>query len=118
MPDEVFDERLAHGLEPGRHADRAYSRASAELAKRRKERQLAERGFASQKRAETAEEQRAAEEKRREEIHSHKIEHHKTVVAIGQKKLEFHQLKNMMLVANDLKDVPGAQEALLSQLAA
>ena len=40
--------------------DRAYQRASKELRERRKERQIAERGFASQKRAE-AEEARKAE---------------------------------------------------------
>ncbi|MGH9655745.1 MAG: hypothetical protein ACRD6B_20055, partial [Bryobacteraceae bacterium] len=40
--------------------DRAYQRASAELQKRKKARQLAEIGFASQKRAE-AEESRKAE---------------------------------------------------------
>ena len=43
--------------------DRAYQRASAELQKRKKARQLAEIGFASQKRAE-------AEESRRAEKHS------------------------------------------------
>src|SRR5579875_4118149 len=47
--------------------DRAYQRASAELQKRKKERRLAEIGFASQKRAE----QRAqAEEIRKAEKHA------------------------------------------------
>ena len=42
--------------------DRAYARAAAELAKRRKERDLRERGFVRERRAE-------AQEKRREECH-------------------------------------------------
>ena len=42
--------------------DRAYARAAAELAKRRKERAAQERGFVSQRRAEKA-------EKQRDEIH-------------------------------------------------
>jgi hypothetical protein len=42
--------------------DRAYQRAAAELAKRKKERDLRERGFAREERAE-------AQEKRREEVH-------------------------------------------------
>ena len=50
--------------------DRAYARASAELIRRRKERQLVERGFVSQKRAEAAEERRDASEKRHIEKHS------------------------------------------------
>jgi hypothetical protein len=50
--------------------DRAYARASAELMKRRKERQLDERGFVSKKRAEAAEERRDASEKRQIEKHS------------------------------------------------
>jgi hypothetical protein len=52
------------------HHDRAYARASAELMKRRKERQLVERGFVSQKRAAAAEERRDASEKRQIEKHS------------------------------------------------
>jgi hypothetical protein len=54
--------------------DRAYARAAAELAKRRKERQLAERGFESQKRA-------AAEEARREKRQIQRDERHQIVVA-------------------------------------
>jgi hypothetical protein len=61
--------------------DRAYARAAAELAKRRKERQLAERGFESQKRA-------AAEEVRREKRQIQRDERHKIVVAIDKERLK------------------------------
>ena len=67
------------------HHDRAYSRASAELLKRKKERRLAENGFESQKRA-------AAEEQRRENRENRQIEHHKLFVAGAELKIERDQI--------------------------
>ena len=61
--------------------DRAYARAAAELAKRRKERQLAERGFESQKRA-------AAEEGRREKRQIQRDVRHHTALAIDRERLK------------------------------
>jgi hypothetical protein len=61
--------------------DRAYARAAAELAKRRKERQLAERGFESQKRA-------VAEEVRREKRQIQRDERHKIIIAIDKERLK------------------------------
>jgi len=58
-------------------ADRAYARAAAELAKCRKERLAAERGFESQKRAE-------AEEQRREKRQNQRDESHFLTIAIAQ----------------------------------
>ena len=49
--------------------DRAYQRAANELAKRRKDRSLAERGSVSQKRAEAAEIRTVAAETRKQELH-------------------------------------------------
>ena len=62
-------------------SDRAYARAAAELAKRRKERQLAERGFESQKRA-------AAEEERKEKRQIQRDVRHHIAVAIGRERLK------------------------------
>ena len=61
--------------------DRAYARAAAELAKRRKERQLAARGFESQKRAE-------AEEARREKRQTQRDERHEIVIKIEKERLK------------------------------
>ena len=55
------------------HHDRAYQRAASELAKRRKDRALAERGFESQKRAEAEAERREERQKQRTELHPYKI---------------------------------------------
>ena len=57
--------------------DRAYQRASAELIRRKKERRLAEIGFASQKRAEAQEQRRENAEQRKAECHHYKIENEK-----------------------------------------
>jgi hypothetical protein len=79
--------------------DRAYARASAELMKRRKERQLAERGFVSQKRAEAAEERRDASEKRQ-------VEKHSVHIATAKTKLDREQTRTFMdqLAANKQMD--------------
>jgi hypothetical protein len=69
--------------------DRAYQRASTELIRRRKERQLAERGFVSQKRAEAVEQRRDAREKRQ-------VEKHSFHVATAKTKLEREQTKTFM----------------------
>ena len=80
-------------------SDRAYARASAELARRKKERQLEARGFESQKRAEAQHEQQKAdreareihhqrEEKRREECHQQRNELHSYRVVIAQADFE------------------------------
>ena len=61
--------------------DRAYARAAAELAKRKKDRQLAERGFESQKRA-------AAEENRRERRQTQRDVRHFTALAIDRERLK------------------------------
>jgi hypothetical protein len=55
------------------HHDRAYQRAAAELLKRRKDRQLAERGFESQKRAAAEETRREKRQNQRDELHFHKV---------------------------------------------
>jgi hypothetical protein len=79
--------------------DRAYARASAELMKRRKERQLVERGFVSQKRAEAAEERRAASEKRQ-------VERHSIHIATAKTRFEREQTRTFMdqLAANKQMD--------------
>ena len=64
--------------------DRAYQRAANELAKRRKDRMLAARGFESQKRAE-------AEEKRREERQDERRELRPYKVATAKLHLEHQQ---------------------------
>jgi hypothetical protein len=61
--------------------DRAYARAAAELAKRRKDRVKAQNGFVSQKRAEAAEQRREAQENRA-------VERHKYAVAREAERLE------------------------------
>src|SRR5581483_9910806 len=76
--------------------DRAYQRASTELVKRKKDRQLAERGFVSQKRAEAAEERRDANEKR-------KIEKHSIHIATAKTKLEREQTKTFSANAANKK---------------
>ena len=53
--------------------DRAYQRAAAELAKRRKDRALLERGIASQKRAEAEDERREKRQKQRDDLHPYKV---------------------------------------------
>jgi hypothetical protein len=55
------------------HHDRAYQRAASELAKRRKDRALAERGFESQKRAEAEAERREERQNQRNELHPYKV---------------------------------------------
>src|SRR5581483_146089 len=79
--------------------DRAYQRASTELVKRKKDRQLAERGFVSQKRAEAAEERRDANEKR-------KIEKHSIHIAIAKTRFEREQSRTFIeqLAANKEMD--------------
>ena len=69
--------------------DRAYARAAAELAKRKKERQLAERGFESQKRA-------AAEEVRREKRQTQRDERHHFAVAIDKERLKIAEAVAVM----------------------
>jgi hypothetical protein len=61
-----FSPELERFLRYQAHFDRGFSRASAELQKRRKERRLQEAGFVSQKRAE-------AEEQRKTELHPVKV---------------------------------------------
>jgi anti-sigma factor RsiW len=53
--------------------DRAYQRAASELAKRRKDRALLERGFESQKRAAAEEERRETRQKQRDELHPWRV---------------------------------------------
>jgi hypothetical protein len=55
------------------HHDRAYQRAAAELAKRRKDRLSAARGFESQKRAKAEEKRREKREIQRDELHFYKV---------------------------------------------
>lgn len=64
--------------------DRAYQRAANELAKRRKDTALAERGFESQKRSQ-------AEEKRREERQNQRGELHPYKLAIAKSHVERQQ---------------------------
>lgn len=54
-------------------ADRAYARAAAELAKHRKERLAAERGFVSQKHAEELLALRKKQQQQRDDLHSYKV---------------------------------------------
>jgi len=56
-------------------ADRAYARAAAELAKRRKERAQAERGFESQKRAKALLVIRQKQQQQRDELHPPRFLH-------------------------------------------
>ena len=85
-------------------SDRAYARAAAELARRKKARELEARGFESQKRAEAKQEQQKAdreqrekrqqaEEKRREQQHQQKTELHSLRVAIAQADFELKAYK-------------------------
>ena len=62
--------------------DRAYQRAASELAKRRKDRLLAERGFESQKRARAEEKRRDERQEQRRELHPYKV---------AAARLRFHQ---------------------------
>jgi len=78
--------------------DRAYQRASAELQKRKKDRQLAERGFVSQKRAEAADERRDANEKR-------KIEKHSIHIATADTRFEREQTKTFVTNAAAAKQL-------------
>ena len=55
------------------HHDRAYQRAAAELAKRRKDRALLQRGFESQKRAQAEEERREKRQNQRDEAHPYRV---------------------------------------------
>jgi hypothetical protein len=66
--------------------DRAYARASAELAKRRNERAKVENGFVSQKRAEAQEERREKQQEQRDELHQFKIATAKTRLEREQRK--------------------------------
>ena len=70
------------------HYERCYAKASAELLKRRKERQIAENGIASQKRAE-------AEEARRETRQSHRDELHKVKHATAEINREYAQTRKV-----------------------
>jgi hypothetical protein len=53
--------------------DRAYQRAAGELAKRRKDSLLAERGFESQKRAQAEAERREQRQNQHDELHLYKV---------------------------------------------
>ena len=53
--------------------DRAYQRAANDLAKRRKDRLLAERGFESQKRAQAEEKRRDERQDQRRELHPYRV---------------------------------------------
>ena len=76
-PEQQANERQSCGVMKDIHVyvryqaahDRAYQRASAELARRRKDRQLAARGFESQKRAAAEEERREKRQNQRDELH-------------------------------------------------
>ena len=80
-PEQQANERQSCGVMKDIHVyvryqaahDRAYARASAELARRRKDRQLAERGFESQKRAAAEEERRQKRQSQRDELHPYKV---------------------------------------------
>jgi hypothetical protein len=79
------------------HNDRAYARASSELIKRRKDRELRERGFERQKRAQAAEQRRDAAELRRERAEERREELHKITVAKGKAQLETTKLKGFLV---------------------
>src|SRR5579875_675029 len=64
----VTDE-LERFLRHQAHFDRQFARASAELMKRRKERELQQIRFVSQQRAEAQEKRREKQENRREQVH-------------------------------------------------
>ena len=53
--------------------DRAYQRAANDLAKRRKDRALLERGIASQKRAEAEETRREKRQQQRDQLHPYRV---------------------------------------------
>jgi hypothetical protein len=80
--------------------DRAYQRAANELAKRRKDSLLAERGFESQKRAEAEAERREQRQNQRDELHLYKV-------AAAKLRLE-HQLERS-LKANSAIQAPTPQ---------
>jgi hypothetical protein len=67
--------------------DRAYQRAAADLAKRRKDRQLAERGFVLQQHAKRAEERRDKRERQHDELHLYQV-------AMAKKRVELQEAKN------------------------
>jgi hypothetical protein len=69
-------------------SDRAYARAAAALAKRRKERQAAEVGFERQKRAEAKEVRVQAEEVRRDKRQNQRDERHEIDLKIRKERLK------------------------------
>jgi hypothetical protein len=84
--------------------DRAYQRAAAELAKRRKDRRLAERGFESQKRAAAEETRREKRQKQRDDLHPYRV-----LTA---------EMKTEQLAQRVLKASPGFQPPHTGQIAA
>jgi uncharacterized membrane protein len=100
------------------HHDRGYQRASNELTKRRKERGLAARGLASQKRADNQQELREAEEKRRERRHEQREERHKTAVALDNKYLDLAHTK-LIQASHDVAELfTGLSSEEISKFAA
>jgi len=68
--------------------DRAYQRATSELAKHRAERRKAEIGFESKKRQEADEARRARQEERRDAKENRQVEEHKYAIACRAERLE------------------------------
>jgi len=68
--------------------DRAYARASAELARRRNERAKVENGFVSQQRREAQETRAQAAEQRRQAREKRRVEKHSIDMAIRKTRLE------------------------------
>src|SRR5581483_11090102 len=90
--------------------DRAYSRASAELARRRNERAKVENGFVQQKRreaqqiqAQAEEERRQAREIRRENNEKRRQEHHDKTTQLQNARIEHQNLLNRKLAAKYLE---------------
>ena len=83
--------------------DRAYARAASELAKRRKQREQSERGFASQRRAEAEEARREKRQKQRDQMFELKLAHEK--IKLEHDKIRF--MKNF-----DPEDAPAVDKML------
>jgi hypothetical protein len=93
------------------HHDRAYQRASTELARRKKERAKAAIGFESQKRAQRQEERRDAKENR--EVQTHKVRH-----AIAETKLEHEQIRTALAAAAAVSQIEALSPPKTSKMAA
>jgi hypothetical protein len=83
-----FSPELERFLRYQAHFDRGFSRASAELLKRRKERELRESRFESQKRAQASELRRERHDNRQEEKHSLYVMKHKVDLQLKESKMK------------------------------